>query len=270
MTSANEQNVEAAIERSDLVFGQYITDDYPIKFVQTAFLRSHLKQKLRVWPNLYFNAYAPEYNTLRDASFSNFRGPLLDYHSDKILWAYAKALSVDKTVTLLDHPSEVDRLWYGQALEKSLSSLRERESFCDVTMSDFVEEHFPKHRLFHIMNHPSILLLIELYRRLFLLSGLRVVKRVPAELFPDLELVTAIHPDNAYIREAYHFTFPKLDLYRGVEMLPDDNILRASPGALKVYTHASLVEAMFKFYEPHRDRIIAHSRVRELLCRPEK
>jgi hypothetical protein len=268
MTSAHEHMVQAALEQSDLIFGQYITDDYPIQFVRTSFLRNCMLNKLIVWPNLYFNAYAPEYNTLRDASFFNFRGPLLDYHSDKILWAYARGLSVTATVRLLDQPSEVDALWYGQALEKSLSSLRERETLCDVAISDFIEEHFSRHRLFHIMNHPSIFLLSELSNRLSSLSGIRLEQRVPPELFADLELVTAIHPDNAYIRELHQFTFPKLSHYRGVEMIPDGSILGASAGALKAYSHTNLVEAMFKFYEPHKDRILAHSRVRDLLSRP--
>jgi hypothetical protein len=270
MTSANEHMVQAAIERSDLVFGQYITDEYPIEFARTSFLRTYAKDKLIVWPNLYFNAYAPEYNTLRDASFFNFRGPLLDYHNDKILWAYARGLSVTATATLLEQPSQIDELWYGQALEKSLCSLQEREVFCDVTISDFIAEHFSQRRLFHIMNHPSIFLLSELSSRLSSLSGIRLEQDVPSELFADLELVTAIHPDNAYLREVHRFSFPKLSHYRGVEMIPDENILGVSAGALKAYSQAGLVEAMFRFYDPHKDRILAHSRMRELLSRPWK
>lgn len=56
----------------------------------------------------------------------------------------------------------------------SLSELKKREKHTDIKISDFIEENYTKHRLFHTQNHPSNYLLKELCKRVLARLGLPI------------------------------------------------------------------------------------------------
>jgi hypothetical protein len=268
MTAEHEKLVAAATVDADWIVAQLVAPDYHVEYVRTDRLLEQFGERVIIWPNLYFTGYAPEYNTLRDAKYRNFTGPLLDYHSDKILYGFMQGWPVAETVAHLQKPSNLDVLWYDKSVSASLAELKKREEQTSVSISDFVEETFAKQRLFYIMNHPAIATLSELASRILAKMNVKALHDVPGSLFGDLELLSAWHPENAYIREKYALSFTSSRLYRGVRMSKADNALGVAPDGPRIYDELEIVEAMYRFYEPFRDHLKDHGRVVEIMRRP--
>jgi hypothetical protein len=267
MSERQERAVCDAVTAADWVFGQAVSDEFHVEFVRTSVLRSKCHAKLIVWPNVYFSGYAPEFSTLRDQEYHNFTGPLLDYHSDKIIVAFFRGLSLSRTVDLISHESALDAAWYGNAVDLSLDALRRREKDCDVSISDFLSENYVTSRLFYIMNHPAIMVLQELACRLLRLAGAPALDQVPNLMFSDLELVSAMHPENPFIRRQQQLQFPAIRHYRGVDLVNDSSKLGVTPNGARIYVADELVQETFRLYERHRSRLLNHGRVKELLSR---
>ena len=267
MAPHHEKALDAATKGADWIVAQLVSADYPVEFVRTDRLREQFGDRLIVWPNLYFTGYAPEYNTLRHPTYNNFTGPLLDYHSDKILFGFMEGLSVRETVTLVRKPSDLDELWYGSAVEAGLAELRRREEHADVAISDYVEALFSHQRLFYIMNHPAVAPLSELAKRILRKMGVVKLRPLPNLLFGDLELLSAWHPENPFIREKYGLSFPSHRVYRGVRLIKAESPLGVSPEGPRIFEEQEMVEAMYKFYEPHRPVLREHGRVIEIMKR---
>src|SRR6478735_4792087 len=82
------------LEHSDWIVAQLVSPEYVVDYVRTETLRAQYGDKLIVWPNVYFSGYSPDFDVIHDVEFHNFRGPLLDYHSDKLLYAFLHGWSV--------------------------------------------------------------------------------------------------------------------------------------------------------------------------------
>lgn len=59
------------------------------------------------------------------------------------------------------------QLDYRQSVEDTINTLRRKELDCDITISDFILDHYQAVRLFHTYNHPSIMVFLEVANRLF-------------------------------------------------------------------------------------------------------
>ncbi len=269
ITPAYYSQVEACLASADWVIGQFITESYNVEMVRTNVLRERFGERLIVWPNAYFSSYAPEYDVIHDSDYLNFTGPLFDYHSEKIVLAFLKGLSVDDTVRFITEPSSFDERQYGRSVEKNLTELREREINTDIIISDYIEMSFMTQRLFFIMNHPAASVLVEL--------ATKILNRmsIPAEFTPtawmvaDTEMSYVFHPENPFMRLLHKFEFPETRLSRGARLVPANNVLgyvRAEP---IFYTPPQLVEAFFALYQKHRERLLMHSRFQNLLVQEE-
>ena len=256
---------EDAARDADWIVAQLVAPDYPVDYVRTQRLREVYGRRLIVWPNVYFTGYAPEYVTMQNPSLNNFSGPLLAYQNEKILLGFMLDWPIDKTVAFLREPSRFDEVRYGEAAAIGMAELKRRELQTDVAISDFVEEHYAQRRLLYIMNHPSGFVIEELAARILQKMGEKVRHRAPAEWFGEWELLSAWHPENAYLRQKHGFAFPAVRLYKGVHLRPANTPLGFEPAGPRIYDDLEMVEATYAFYEAHRAALRDHPRVKQIL-----
>ena len=116
--------------------------------------------KLLRFPSLYFDAYFDETITINHKNLNKF----IPYHNRIILDCYLSGLSKNDTLDkfINNNPIRFDDSSY----QKSLTSIKERERNSDIIISDYIEDHFKKHRLFWTVNHPSNSLLLEVSKRI--------------------------------------------------------------------------------------------------------
>lgn len=117
-------------------------------------------------PSLFFNGYNPEIAYLRQP------GSVLFYH-DRIMLQYIHDFDGFKGRLLVDEdffPESFSK----DCVDASLTELagRERKHNMDVRITDFIAEHYQRHRLFHVMNHPSVALIREVTARILGLLGI--------------------------------------------------------------------------------------------------
>jgi hypothetical protein len=113
-------------------------------------------------PSLFFTGYNPEVAYVRDKDLRT-----LDY-IDRIFWRLwtdgVPHELPDKLNDLTYFP-----LWFSEACVKaSLQESRQREIDRQIVvkMTDFIENRFQEHRLFHVLNHPSAITMVELANRI--------------------------------------------------------------------------------------------------------
>jgi hypothetical protein len=256
--------VEQLLLEADWVVAQLVSDDYPLASLRTNVLRERFGRKLIVWPNLHFYGYGPDVDVLRDPEFQHFRGPLLDYHSDKILLGYALGFSVEKTASLFLEITPLD-LMYRDSYTLSLEELKRREKGCDIEISDKIEEHFAAKRLFYVMNHPSSFLVQFVAQRMLEKMG-RATINVPDHYLRAFDLDAAIHPINLLVSRERGVTFQEEILFKGRRMVKTDDLMKQAPSDIVAfYTPHDMVEAFYSFYGEHADRIKAHPRTKRVL-----
>lgn len=270
ITPAAYNKIETCLANADWVIGQLVDESYRIEQVRTDVLRLRFGERLIVWPNAYFSSYAPEYGVIRDAEYLNFAGPLFDYHSEKIVFAFLKGWSVSDTVRFITEPSAFDVRRYGKSLENNLSELRKRETKTDITISDYIERFFTSQRLFFIMNHPTASLLVELAMRILNRMGIPVRFKPKAWMLADCEMSYVFHQENPFMRLKHKFEFPETLISRGSRLVPANNILGFTSSEATFYTSQNLVEAFFLLYQKHRERLLAHPRFQPLLIQEEE
>jgi hypothetical protein len=259
--------LEDAFSGSDFIIGQQVFDTYPVESVRTSKLRDRFGDKLITWPNLYFSGYAPEYGVIHNAEYLNFRGPLYDYHSEKILLSFLNGKTAKETLQLIENPSDLDSAWYGTAIQYGLKVLRDREETSDIVISDYIEKNFKTSRLFYVMNHPSVHLLIELAVRILDHIGIKPIRRAFGWMLADFELSYTLYPENPFIRDHWKLEFPPTPYARGGKMVPASNTLGVTTGTPALFSPAELVEEFFNFYAPHEAALRATPRVKALLDR---
>lgn len=269
ITPAFHGQVEASLANADWVVGQLVADSYQVEQVRTDMLRERFGERLVVWPNLYFSSYAPEYDVIHDAEHLNFTGPLFDYHSEKIVLAFLKGMSVEHTVRFISEPSAFDERRYGRSVENNFAELRKREMKADVAISDHIERVFASRRLFFIMNHPTASVLIELAMRIIRRMGILLEFEPKAWMVADVEMSYVFHQENPFMRLRHEFEFPETRLSRGARLVPANNVLGYARAEAVFYTPQQLVEAFFTLYRKHRERLLTHPRFQVLFAQEE-
>lgn len=259
MKPEHEGRISDLIASSDVVLAQPVEDNYPVEFIRTSNLKSIAHNKLLIWPNMYFKGYAPDFDVIRDPEYINFHGPLLDYHSEKIILSFLKGWNIEAATHFFVEETAYDEKWYATSIDDAIRELRRREISTTVVISDFIEENFSKIRLFHIMNHPAVALILEMACRILKQIGLKY-PRPQASMFNDLDMTSAHYAENKYIKQRYSLDFEMSGLYRGVRLEPNNSILKFAAKEPQIYTPESLVKAFYDFYEPHRERLATNGR----------
>ena len=134
------------------------------------------KDALRVAiPNVYFRGYFPQHGggNKYSKTFGKKRTkifPYADYNIEQMAVKYSPEQIAD-IISKEDFYTKDD--CEKNAIE-SLNELRRRENFCNVKISDYIEQNYRNIRMFYVVNHPKTFVLHELLKRTFTYLGIYV------------------------------------------------------------------------------------------------
>ena len=163
LTAKDQDQVEETLETADVVFAQRITDNYPLHWLRTEYIKTKNKNVI-TWPNIYFDGYFPDIQYIYKPNIGKVIGPLEDYHPMLLHNGFKSGKTVEE-VTKIYSDSSFFTIYQNPVL-KSLDALKAREIDTDIRISDFIEQNLSSRKLFYTVNHPKNELMFELAGRL--------------------------------------------------------------------------------------------------------
>ena len=240
-----EKNYEAFNE-ADYIFAQWVSDDYHVPHLSTSRLQSEFGNKVITWPNAFFIGQNPDMVAIATQSKPRLLGPLDTYHSRSIFKSWLNGVSKTDCVKLLcDQDART-----GDLLEKidiSLEELKKREGLLDISISDYIEENWLDEKLFHVFNHPTNRLLIELVNRMCNCIDSLETNSILPELWPEY-LNRIIAPGVPAITKALRFTFDTSTTSKGFSLSMGKNN-QLELGSVSVLSIERLVDGFYLAYD---------------------
>lgn len=190
---------------------------FAIENILSRLNKSALKMSI---PSLFFTGYNPEvtYIRLREQG-------MLFYH-DRNLYQRIK----DNLVERYKHELLKDERYFPEnfsqtCLDLTLNELKMREinQKIDIVISDFIEENYQIHRLFHILNHPSSLLLRELANRILSTLGISDKCQYNGSINPLENFQFPIYRSH-YLNLGIQFDNPSNFVFDGISYTVEDFI----------------------------------------------
>ncbi len=161
----------------DLFIGQYVkeTNKFHPK-LSTKNILQKLKDgsKLIQIPNLYFVGYFPQLKTEQENS-SNLEKifPTEDKYIDEIMSNSEMNPDVEKILDTICDGNFLSAEEIQAAIDKSMNEYKKREWFCDIKMSDYIEDNFRDQQVCYSPNHPMAFVVFELVHRILKFLGIR-------------------------------------------------------------------------------------------------
>jgi hypothetical protein len=174
LASAETAVADLAVLRSaDLIFAQFVTDQYHAAHLATSRLRHEFGARLVSWPNIFFRGQCPDLSYAAATGTPRLQGPLREYHLRSVYECWRNRTSQQSCMAMLrqtdpDYPPVLEEI-----AGKSLAELQLREASLDVGIADIIQEHWRHRRLFFTFNHPALYLLAEIASRLLKMVGIR-------------------------------------------------------------------------------------------------
>lgn len=81
--------------------------------------------------------------------------------------------SVDDIISCIENDQVFDDLSIRQQFESEIKKLVERERFCDISISDYIIDHYKMKKVFYDPNHPAKEVIWELGKRILKLLGIQ-------------------------------------------------------------------------------------------------
>lgn len=244
------KEIREEVLSADFIFAQRVSENYSAEYIRPSSLEELAPGKHLIWPNIYFDGYFPGIRYMYAGTGTKVTGPLSDYHFDQVEKMWQAGATVEDAWDLLSS-SDAGRQNDPMPAETSIHMMRERESVCDITMSDFIENNFRKEKLFFSMNHPSDQTMLEALSRMLEKAqiGISTKDKSIKDLqgFPytlnEIDLPTLPYVSNLYglnANEDFHVT--------GRDMVLVDNQWKASDGR-KSYSGLEMVDAFYRVYD---------------------
>ena len=136
---------------------------------------SRLKNLLRpdtkiVWiPNAYFDGYfpqLPEKNKTRVHTLfgwkDRFADDFMSSEQNPDIEKFLDRICADNFIP----PEEIQN-----RIDESFQKLRDREWFCDIKISDYIEKNYRDKQIYFLPNHPFPMVLVELTKRILRFLG---------------------------------------------------------------------------------------------------
>lgn len=251
----------ASLEAADIIFAQFVTDQYLAGHLATSRLKEKFGGKVVSWPNIFFRGQTPDlaYVSVQRpgaAARQRLLGPLREYHHRGVIEAWQQGLSVEDTIALLDRPSLAHHERILAVTQSSIEELRRREGTLDTKISDMIEAKWQDERLFFSFNHPSASLLAEMARRLLTQAGLDNTTEIATGNEPlDLVIPPSFGRDHAVLGKA----LGDVTVIKGAVFSMTDG--KPANGAIKLYTPEDFIAASFDAYASQlsRDDVLAFS-----------
>lgn len=149
-----------------LLITQRIQDTYRENIgLGTNYLNSIVNEKSSIitWPNMHWAGYHPDLFEFKKINHQKILGEF-DYHNILILWAYHSGLSIDECVDVLISKDFVCD--FEKNAMNCTQSLKTRERDLQISVSDYIEEHFRDNRLFYTYNHPTNKVILHLAKKI--------------------------------------------------------------------------------------------------------
>lgn len=246
----SSDEVRENILSADFIFAQRVSENYSVDYIRPSALKALAPNRHLIWPNIYFDGYFPGIRYMYAGSGGKVTGPLSDYHFDQVQKSWLAGATVEEAWNLLSS-EDVDIQNDRTPIETSISMLRERESACDITMSDFIEHNFHQEKLFYSMNHPSDRTLLEALSRMLDRAqiGISIKDKNVEDLrgFPytlnEIDL-----PTLPYVSRLYGLKPDHSSNVTGRDLAFIDNQWKASENR-KEYSGIEMVDAFYRVYD---------------------
>lgn len=245
--SGHEDEDFAALAAADIIFAQFVSDQYHASHLSTSRLKETFGGKVISWPNIFFRGQTPDlaYVSIQRPSSARERllGPLREYHHRGIIEAWQQSRSIEDAIRWLSSSSDSHSSRILSIARASLDELHRREASLDTKISDLIGAKWQSERLFFTFNHPSASLLETMARRLLERAGLAAKAEVPSAKEPlDLVIPPIFSRDQPVLGTA----FREMPIKGAVFSMKDG---KAENGAVKLYTLEDFVAASFEAYD---------------------
>ena len=146
-----------------------------------------------IWiPNLYYIGYWPQFCKNERNVDTHIHSAGRFMNGDRYIDAYMLAhdgVKLSEVREYIRKQSFIDEQETKSLAAKSLMSLKEHEWTCDIRMADAVEECLWELQLFYAANHPAMVLLEELVRRILEFMGIKLAVYTSYQLFDQKLLI---------------------------------------------------------------------------------
>ena len=231
---------------ADLIFAQWVSDDFRVKHLATSRIEADFGDKVISWPNAFFTGQSPDVVSIATSTKPRVLGPLDTYHLRSIFNAWLNGDSVVKCINDIENinASYPD---LSSEIKRSFTELKNRELLLDVNISDFIENHWLEKKLFHVFNHPTNVLLVELVERLIEFAEIKNSVPIMADFWPEA-LNRVIAPTIPAMDNAIGTKYRSTTSSKGFALKNIDND-QIAVGAVTVYSLKCLVETFYKAYD---------------------
>ncbi|MBD8621591.1 GSCFA domain-containing protein [Pseudomonas sp. CFBP 13727] len=146
------------------------------------------KSKIRLIPNIYYALYHPDIIYVQNDS-GNIKGPMGEYHSGLILFAWKQSLSLGQTADLFTRDVYA-HVGYFEHATSSANLLLETGINVGIPLDHLLERWRFKACFMHSMNHPKLNVLADIARAVLIREGMSYIPGVEQYMEDSL----ALHP----------------------------------------------------------------------------
>lgn len=243
-TAADEEAHAQLLSDADCIFAQVTTDEYPTVHVRSNVIRSKYSAHITVWPNAFFAGQCPNLCYITAQAGARVQGPLGPYHDRRIYQFWSDGAAIADCLKELQCTPDVDIRIPAQV---ALQSLRQREQSSDIIVSDLLEEHWKRRRLFFTFNHPTSFLLIEIARRL----GMRIGEDGDIDIYPEIfgEPLGTVIPLFSTVREFADGRISAIGEFSRGMAIASMNGGQIAHGKARIYSLEQLVDAAYRAFD---------------------
>jgi hypothetical protein len=175
------------VDEADYVVLQHLPTE-PFSSVLNQ-LYPRIQAKIRLIPGISYSGFHPDMGYIRKASGAHLGGPMGEYHSMLVFWAWTNRLTVDQTLELFDDKI-FKFLGYFDHHAASVEFLVDRGSHTDTPIRSLLSSWSSKGCFMHSLNHPKITVLGDLARLILQREGVEYCLDIEQYIADDL----ADHP----------------------------------------------------------------------------
>lgn len=245
-TDADMENDYKAFSSADVIFAQWVSDDYRVGHLATSRIKAEFGDKVVTWPNAFFIGQNPDIVAIATDTKPRLIGPLDTYHVRSIFKSWINDVSVSDCLSEQTNPSIYPNKLL-ENVETSLTELGNREQLLDIGISDYVKQHWLDKKLFHVFNHPTNALLVELVNRMCKFINMDSSVSILPEFWPEY-LNRIIAPSTPAIDSALGFKFKTSTASKGFSLTMNEE-KGLQLGEISVMSVEKLVEKFYFSYD---------------------
>ena len=170
VNSLDEKVLENDLAYADLVISQDIKDDNKLKVPGVNDIKKRTMGVVLTIPNLYgMNFFYPQLcgKINIDLSFYNSVHVNMNGRGDSFVEdSYENGCDILTVINQIKSGNVYDSVHVKKLFKNTMGKLKERELYCDISISDFIEEKYQIRQLFYEPQHPTNLVLFEKANRI--------------------------------------------------------------------------------------------------------